>query len=426
MDYTGRKVLVLGYGVSGRSAARLLKSLGADIYVWDDNKQDNDGYKRPENLDIIDLVIISPGISTSHKVLLECAVKKIPRISELEFGASMIKGDIIAVTGTNGKTTTTMLIAAILNEAGFSAKAMGNIGDPVSDFSEKLKPSDIAVVEVSSFQMEHTSCFLPKIAAVTNIAPDHLDRHGSYEEYISSKLKLFCPLRKKERAVINYDYDILRELSLSLECPITYYSCKYKVKGCYIQEQNIYMNGKFVMALEDIPEGHHMENILCALSVCLPLGISAESIKRALQNFKLADYRMTILGVKKGKRYVNDSKGTNIHATLSACNSISGNTALILGGSDKGEDFRFLFSALPQHIKEVYVTGGNAGSIINAAEICGYADIYECVNLAECVKRACLSESVNILFSPASASFDRFRDYKDRGAAFDRIYEELP
>jgi UDP-N-acetylmuramoylalanine--D-glutamate ligase len=426
MDYAGRKVLVLGYGISGRSAAKLLKFLGADVSVWDDSREYNDEYIRPENLDLIDLVIVSPGISMSHKVLAECAVKKIPRMSELEFGASMIKGDMIAVTGTNGKTTTTMLISAILNEAGFSAKAMGNIGEPVTDFSLKLISSDIAVIEVSSFQMEHTSFFAPKVAAITNIAPDHLDRHGSYEEYISAKLKLFCFLREKERAVINYDYDILRELSLSLECPITYFSSKYKVKGCYIQDGNIYMNGKFVMALEDVPEGHHMENILCALSVCLPLGISSDTVKLALQRFKMADYRMTALGIKSGKMYYNDSKGTNIHSTLSACKSVSGSTALILGGSDKGEDFRCLFSVLPKNIKEVYVSGGNACSIIKAADICGYDNVVECADLSDCVKRASEGRMVNVLFSPASASFDRFRDYKERGAAFDKIYEELP
>jgi len=415
------KVLVLGLGKSGESASELLMKLEAKVQVYDD-KIKSDKYIFGDNLDGIELCVVSPGVPLNHRILKECRLKRIPVMSELELGTSFMKNDIIAITGTNGKTTTTMLITEILKEAGFRAIPMGNIGDPVTRYALEMGQKDISVIEVSSFQLETTNYFRPKVAAILNIAPDHLDRHTNYEEYVNCKLRIFEDMTTEDRAVINSDYNVLREFSNYLKIPVTMFSDKNKVKGCYVYNENIYLDG-FVMSIDDLAmtEPYNLENVLCALSVCIPYGVQRSTARDVLLRFKPPEYRMSDRGIKWGKKIVNDSKGTNIHSTLAACKSLIGDTALIIGGSDKGEDFTELFKGLPKNIKYVLVTGDNAPSVMCAADQCGFKMITECRTLSDCVENVKSLDVKNVLFSPASASFDRYKNYKERGEVFDSL-----
>ena len=421
MKIKGVNILVLGLGRSGEAAADMLIELGANVYVYDDVKINNK-FKIIENLDIIELCILSPGISRQHKILKEVKARKIHIISELELGTSFMSSDMSAITRTNGKTTTTMLVTEILKEAGRVALSLGNIGIPVTKYALSMKSTDVAVIEVSSFQLESTNIFKPKVATIINLAPDHLDRHLDYEDYVSCKLSIFNHLDETSRAVINYDNDVLREYALSLKCEITFFSSKYKVKGCYIENSNIYCNC-YICSLEDLAmtEPHNIENILCAIAICSPYGISAEKIRNVLMRFKPPEYRMSDRGIRDGKRIINDSKGTNIHSTMAACRAVIGDTALLLGGSDKGEDYTEIFNNLPDNIKYVIVSGDNAPAIIKAALSCHYNMICEYPTLKECIECAKGLSVNNILFSPASASFDRYSNYVERGEIFDSL-----
>lgn len=415
------KTMVLGLGVSGLAAADLLSKFGTRIRVYDDTVKSSK-YEFSDSLDDIDIVVVSPGIPYDHKILKESRERRIHIMSELELGASFIENDKIAITGTNGKTTTTLLVTEILKEAGFNAIAMGNIGDPVCKYALKMNKNDIAVIEVSSFQLETTNYFQPKVAAIINIAPDHLDRHKGYEDYISTKLRIFSDLTTMQKAVVNYDYKILREFAPSIKAPVTYFSSEFKVRGCYVQNDNIYYNG-YVCGVEDLAmkEPFTLENILCALSICLPYGVSASTARKVLMRFTPPEYRMSNRGMLGGKKYINDSKGTNIHSTLAACKAVSGETALILGGSDKGEDFKELFSNLPEYIKYVLVTGENAPKIMASADKCGYEQISVYGTLSEVMDKARTLDVSVVLFSPASASFDRYTNYIERGKVFDSL-----
>lgn len=414
-------VLVLGLGISGCATLKILNELKVNVYVYDDCKKDSK-YPYCNNLDIINLCIVSPGIHMNHPILKELRARKIHIMSELEFGSNYINNDIIAITGTNGKTTTTLLVTKLLNRCHKKAISMGNIGNPVTHYYNKLDINDIAVVEVSSFQLETTNNFCPKVAAIINIAPDHLDRHLDYRDYVDIKLSMFNNLNPQCRAVINYDNEILRLFSQTLSIPVTYFSAKYKINGCYVLNNNIYYDG-FVCSIEDISmQGkHNIENALCALSICLPMGVPKDIARDVLMTFNPPIYRMTDRGIKSGKKYINDSKGTNIHSTLSACNSVSGDTVLIMGGSDKGEDYKEIFENIPQNIKYILVTGENAPHIMSAADECNYKMIIEMNSLKDCIQYAEKLDVKVVLFSPASASYDNYCNYMERGREFDNL-----
>lgn len=416
MDLLNQSVLVLGAGVSGKAAAKMLRSHNADVRVYDDN--DNNQV----NLDGVKLCVVSPGVPISHKIISMLRKRQVKIMSELELGASVMECDIIAITGTNGKTTTTLLVAEMLKNAGFNAIKMGNIGEPVTTYAPDIKEEDIAVIEVSSFQLETTNYFKPKVAAALNVAPDHLDRHGSYQEYIRQKLRLFQDMDISDRAVINHDYPLLKEFSLGLKIPVTPFSMKEKVKGVFVENGNIYYEG-YVTSIEDIAmkERCNIENALAALAICLPYGVPPKAARDTLLYFTPPEFRMSDRGVRWNKRIINDSKGTNIHSTLAALKSLTGDTALILGGSDKGEDFTKLFNNLPACVRYILVTGENAPEIMSAADKCKFNMIMEFKQLSDCVEYVKQLNVINVLFSPASASFDRYRDYKERGKAFDDL-----
>lgn len=413
-------ILVMGMGKSGIAACRLLESQNNKVFVYDDNDKYN-SYQKYDDKTNIDLVIVSPSICSDHELLKKFRRKNIKIISELQLGLNNLQAAYIAITGTNGKTTTTLLVNEILNEAGLTSVAIGNIGEPVCNYADILKPNEYAVVEVSSFQLENTRMTNPIIVALTNISPDHIDRHKNYQEYITTKLSIFENLSKPCRVVLNYDDVILRELSQSIDLPINYYSYDTKVNGSYIEDNYIFYNEQNIISIADIAMKHKFNyyNAMCAVAITLPMGIHKETIAQVLRRFIPPEYRMAYRGKYFNKEFYNDSKATNIYATLVACNSMNKDTVLIMGGSDKGEEFDYLFENLPEYIKYILVTGDNALKIIDSAHKYGYINIFQEKSLFKCIEHAKTLNVDCVLFSPASASFDKYNDYMERGAYFD-------
>ncbi|MDR3293135.1 MAG: UDP-N-acetylmuramoyl-L-alanine--D-glutamate ligase [Clostridiales bacterium] len=454
----GRNVLIIGFKRSGISAAKLFHFLGDGVYVCDRSeirdipewvKGDRNGLMYDELFEGIGLVVLSPSVDIKSEMVCEAQKRNIAVIGETEGAYRVFNGRVTAVTGTNGKTTTTSLIEAFYLKGGKKAAALGNIGIPFSEFIKK--DIDEAVLEVSSFQLESTRDFKPHIALFLNFAPDHLDRHKDLEEYYSAKVKIFQNQTSEDFAVINADDEILFDrfkdgitpyaLGLSSDVserfqnrnlPRLYtFSAKRKTIGAYVEKEGIFFDDgaktRRVCSLSDgkLKGAHNLENVLAAITAACLSDIENTAVINALSEFQPAHARIEFVKKIEETSFFNDSKGTNIHASIAAAKAMTGSTALILGGSDKGEDFRVLFRALPDNIISVYVTGENASKIIEAAGEFPHVKICGLKTLKECVKKAYEERPKNVLLSPASASFDRYKNYEERGVVFEKLVEEL-
>ena len=433
MNLKNKKVLVYGLAKSGLAAVNLLLRSGAEVYVCDDN-----GIIVPENTTAVpdasfskecDLVVLSPAVPVGKPELRE-AVKRGIVIGETELASDFLDSELIAVTGTNGKTTVTLMITDILNGAGERAYALGNIGIPLSEKVGKLSPSDVAVTEVSSFQLETIKRFSPDAAVLTNVTSDHLDRHGSAENYAKIKARIFENQIPKDIAVINADDETSVKISEGVKSDLFFFSKNKKVRGTYLEDGEIYFSDGRRIHIASCGElsacaGFNLENALAATTVCMARGVHPEIIRKSLKSFVSPPYRMTYLGEKRGKKFYNDSKGTNVSATIASAKCLSENTVLILGGRSKGENFGYLFEKLPKNVVHVFVTGENSREIMDGALSAGFYGITYRRTLSECVKESVLVHADNVLFSPASSSFDRYADYAARGKAFDELFCDL-
>ncbi|MDR1940579.1 MAG: UDP-N-acetylmuramoyl-L-alanine--D-glutamate ligase [Clostridiales bacterium] len=445
----GKNILIVGFKRSGISAARLMKESGCNVYIYDEKpvgggfddvvSGDRSGLCYKAVFDGIDTAVLSPSVDINCQFVGRCRAAGIEVIGEIECAYRAFKGvgPVTAVTGTNGKTTTTALINDIYQSAGLKSAALGNIGIPFSDFIKE--DIERAVVEVSSFQLESIVEFRPDIAVFLNFAPDHLDRHKTEKEYFDAKLKIFENQTERDFAVINADdeylsdYFIKRKNADGLKAGVLYFSTRGRVRGAYADGGAIVFDDGKTAACEvckvlDVPliGRHNVENALAAVSAAYAAGIPDGAIRAALRSFKPAKNRIEFVKKVGETAFYNDSKGTNIHAAIAAARSMTGSFSLILGGSDKGEDFGRLFAALPENVCEIFVTGANAKKITAAAKAGGYADrAFECATLEECIKKALKKSPQNILLSPASASFDRYKNYEERGADFVRIVNSI-
>lgn len=421
IDLLGANVLIVGMGISGKGSRYALEREGATCYIFDDRQN----VKLPNVK--LDLIVISPSICKFHSIYKFAEVNNIPLIGELELGFMLNKGEVIAVTGTNGKTTTTQLIEKILKAAGLKAEALGNIGKSFAQCASD-KSYNIAVVESSSFQLESVKTFRPFIACITNISPDHLDRHGDMAEYARTKLKI-CENQT------NQDYLILSQDDIPVTClmgfapksNVIYTSTRGKVPGAYKLLDKIYCFDEFICDRDQIKmEGdHNVSNALMAIAVAKLYEVSNKIIVETLTEFETDDHRLKLVDRIDSKSYYNDSKGTNIAATIKAMKAMTGDTALILGGSDKGYEFDELFMAIPETIKKIITIGQTTKKIIDASIRCRYLDIETAENLYEAVHLAACMNVDNVLLSPATASFDMFNDYKERGQKFESIVRGL-
>jgi UDP-N-acetylmuramoylalanine--D-glutamate ligase len=418
MDWIDKSILIVGKGKSGRAAYRRLAQLGAKPVFYDDNDfavgERQYTFSQVQSASF-DCALLSPAVKPNHPLLPLLCEKGVPLISELDLGYLLFGGKIIAITGTNGKTTTVRQTEALLSGAGLRARAVGNIGIP---FCDVVAPLDWAVVEVSSFQCYQSALFSPNLAAVTNIAPDHLEWHGNLHDYRMSKLKL---LETAKGYALNVDDPDLPRLD---DKPCYPYSMQDDSATAFVDNLQVKVRDKgsvyTVAKVEELPlrGNHNLYNVMCALALTVAAVGYHPTFADSVRSFK--GERMRTEQLTFARPYVfNDSKGTNTAATMAAMRQMVGDTALMLGGWDKGEDFRRLFMQLPAGV--ALVTFGQAGvRIYREAVAFGLRDVSYAPHLPEAVRLAFGKDKDNVLFSPACSSFDDYASYVERGLAFEK------
>jgi len=446
MELKDKRVMVMGLARSGLSAANLLAERGAMVTVSDIKTEEQlpeqlsalaPGIKyelgghRLESFFASDLIVISPGVPTDHQCLEEARNKGRKVISEIELAYLLTRVPIIAVTGTNGKTTTVHLVKEILSEGGKKVVLAGNVGYPLSqairEFSGDYEP-DYLVAEISSFQLEGIEHFRPYIGAVLNITPDHLDRHPDFSSYVQLKGRLFLNQGPQDYAVLNYDDPVLQDLPCNILSQKLFFSRRAPVEpGIFLQGQEIIFcyrgEKKIVGSLADlrINGAHNQENALAAILIASICQLEPRPIQRALQNFSGLEHRMEMIRGLKGVKFINDSKGTNVGALRKSLEDLMQPVILIAGGKDKGSDFTALTNLVQQKVKELILLGEAREKIASA--LYNHTNITKVKDLEEAVLTAWNKAQPGdvILLSPACASFDMFRDYVERGNRFKQL-----
>jgi len=450
--WAGKKTLIVGMARSGVALAKLLCREGAMVTVSDMKPADAFGDQLEEirelpirfrlgedGLDALkgqDMLIISPGVPIDAPIVKAAKEMGVPVSGELEIASRIAKGQLVAVTGTNGKTTTVSLLGAIFREAGKIAYVAGNIGYPLSAAAMESRYSDVLVAEVSSFQLETTDTFHPLTAAVLNVTEDHLNRHGTMEVYTGLKRHIFDAQTEKDFAVLNFDDPACRKMAEGLKARVLFFSRLQEVEqGAFLRDGQMILRldgeEKTVCAVEEIyiPGPHNVENALAAAAVAFSRGVPAPVIRHALRTFKGVEHRIEFVRELAGVRYINDSKGTNVDSTIKAVQSMKAPTAIILGGYDKHVSFSPLAAEIAQcpFIAHCVIIGATGDQIERALREVGYAAIHRAGTLEDAVEqcRELMKDGGNVLLSPACASFDMFSDYEQRGRVFKEIVANL-
>ncbi|MBR5192587.1 MAG: UDP-N-acetylmuramoyl-L-alanine--D-glutamate ligase [Clostridia bacterium] len=440
-----QKFLVVGASKSGVAVANYLLGKCKECYVFEELQTENivNTLKTltekgaivittisEEVLSNIDVVILSPGVPINHEIAV--LSKKLGKriMGELEFSLLRFNPPLVAITGTNGKTTTVSLIDNILKEARLEYEVVGNIGIPLASKIESSTKNTLLVAEVSSFQLETLNHLLPHITCILNISPDHLERHYTMENYVFLKKKIFKNQQCDDFAVLNYDDDLVREFKEEINSKIIWVSLKESVKGAYLKEGKLYYFNEYIMDVENLAliGEHNVYNSLFAIAVCKILGINNEVIVSALKTFKGVKHRIELVAEKNGKKYFNDSKSTNTASSIVALSAMQAPTVLILGGSEKGENYDNLFEKIKlSEIKHVVLTGASRLNMLNCATKHGVNNVTvtESFSVAVNVANMVAKEGENVLLSPACASFDKFSGYEERGEEFIKLVGEL-
>src|SRR5438445_1255462 len=449
MELRGKRVLVVGLGKSGVASALFLKLRGARVTVSDTKTEDELRDEIPVLLDHgitvetgehgertfhgQDLIVVSPGVSVDALPIVQARTSGEPIIGEIELAAQFLPGRIVAITGSNGKTTTTTLTGEILTAGGLPTLVGGNIGTPAISLVERAKPDHIIVLEVSSFQLETIQTFRPKMAVILNITPDHLDRHRTFAAYAGAKARIFENQQADDFAVLNADDPNCVALAERIRARICWFSRKKEVQpGASVRDGRIGFRDaegkrREIMLVSEIPlkGAHNLENVLAAICAGALMGVKPEHIRKAVQQFKAVEHRLEYVATIRGVDYYNDSKATNVDATIKALESFPANIHLILGGKDKGSDYTVLNELLRNRVKRVYTIGAAADKI--ESHIQGAAEIIHAETLDAAVKRASALASPGdvVLLAPACASFDQFQNYEHRGRVFKEVVHSL-
>jgi UDP-N-acetylmuramoylalanine--D-glutamate ligase len=444
MDLKNKRVLVVGLGKSGVASALFLKARGARVTVSDAKPPDQLGDEIPQLLDHgitvetgghgertfqgQDLIVVSPGVPVNAASLVQARALGEPVIGEIELAAQFLSGPIVAITGSNGKTTTTTLVGEILATSGVPTLVGGNIGTAAISLVEQATSETVVVLEVSSFQLETIQTFRPKVAVILNITPDHLDRHRTFAAYTDAKARIFENQQAGDFAIVNADDQASEALAGRTHAQVFRFSRNKQVEqGAYVDKEQIVFRSssgiQTLMPVSEIPlKGtHNLENVLAAVCVGILMGCKPENIRNAVRNFKAVEHRLEYVASINGVEYYNDSKATNVDATIKALESFPSNIHLILGGKDKGSDYTLLNDLLRTRVKRAYTIGAAAGKI--ESQIKGTTEIIRAETLERAVKNAATSAQAGdvVLLAPACASFDQFQNYEHRG----RIFKEL-
>ena len=448
MELANKRVLVVGLGQSGVASALFLKAHGARVTVSDAKPQDQLKREIPLLLDHgiavetgghgertfreKDLIVISPGVPVDAPPLVQARATGEPVIGEIELAAQFFPGPIVAITGSNGKTTTTALAGDIAVAGGLSTVVGGNIGTPAISLVEAATAQTVAVLEISSFQLETIQTFHPRIAVVLNVTPDHLDRHRTFEVYVNAKARIFENQGPGDFAVLNADDPTCKALAGRTRAQVFWFSRKKEVeRGAFLREGRIFFRDsadeREVMPVQEIglKGAHNVENVLAAVAVGALLGCEPLKIRDAVRSFRAVEHRIEYVATMRGVEYYNDSKATNVDATIKAIESFPANIHLILGGKDKGSDYRVLSNLLRQRVKRVYTIGAAAAKI--ESQIGGAAEIVHAETLDAAVRRAAETARPGdiVLLAPACASFDQFENYQHRGRVFKEAVKAL-
>jgi len=444
MELNGKRVLVVGLGRSGVASALFLKARGARVTVSDTKSEDQLREEIPALLDEgitvetgghgertfqnQDLIVVSPGVPIDAEPITQARALGRPVIGEIELASQFLQGVIVAITGSNGKTTTTTLVGEVLSKGGLKTLVGGNIGTPAISLVAQATPDTITVLEVSSFQLETIGSFRPKVAVLLNVTPDHLDRHRTFQAYVDAKARVFENQSAEGFAVLNADDPTCVELAGRTRAQVFWFGRKREVEsGAFVRDGQVIFrrNGseQEVMPISEIPlKGlHNLENVLAAVCAGALMGCDAEKIRGVIREFKAVEHRLEYVATVRGVEYYNDSKATNVDATIKAVESFPANIHLILGGKDKGSDYTTLNDLLRQRVKRVYTIGAAVDKI--QSHIKGTVEIVASGTLEGAVKRAAASAVPGdiVLLAPACASFDQFENYEHRG----RVFKEL-
>ncbi|MBO5776121.1 MAG: UDP-N-acetylmuramoyl-L-alanine--D-glutamate ligase, partial [Clostridia bacterium] len=404
-------------------AKSLLEREGYSVRIYDDKLSIKDNWANMgdaiyENLD---LVVVSPSIPFNHPVVVEAESRGIKVISELELGQAYLTGVKIAVTGTNGKTTVVDMLEKMLKIMGKKARTMGNIGYPVSQVVLDGNQPDYAIIECSSFQLERTYTLRPQYAMLLNVSPDHMDRYESYEDYVNAKKRIFFGQSATDYAILNGDLRAVRDMGKILPSNVKWISSKDQKGEIFVKDNYFYLDGQPLISVrESRARGEHNRfNMMAVMSVAKVLGATKEQLISFVRDYRVLPHRVEYVGTVNGVNYFNDSKGTNVGACLAAIETVGGNVGLIMGGSDKKEDYCEFFDTILDKVRYVAVTGANASKIYGSAMKVGFTDIQIVDSLNDAVDLLKNTKGVDtVLFSPASASFDRYSGYAERGEFF--------
>ena len=449
MELKNKRVLVVGLGKSGKSAALFLRALGAQVTVSDSRSAEALAGEIPALLDAgvmvetgghglltfrrQDLIVVSPGVPYDTPELKQARAFGSAGpliIGELELASRFLQGQIVAITGSNGKTTTTSLLGKIFADAGVPTLIGGNIGTPVIDLIPQSTPQTTSVLEVSSFQLETVEQFRPHIAVVLNITQDHLDRHGTFENYAAMKARITGQQTAEDFFVLNAEDKPTQMLAARTKAQVFWFSGRRAIKqGAFVHGESIVFlpregaKPEPVMPLAEIPlkGAHNIENVLAAVCAARLGGVSAESIRASVAVFKAVEHRLEFVATVRGVAFFNDSKATNVDATKKALEAFPGGVHLILGGKDKNSDYTELADLLRARVKTVYTIGSAAEKI--ERHLAGIVKIVSVGTLDAAVRQAAQSAVPGdvVLLAPACASFDQFTGYEQRG----RVFKEL-
>ncbi len=450
VELSGKRVLVVGLGKSGLAAAHFLKARGARVTVSDArpatliaeiSEMLEQGYMVEAGSHGLltfrrqDLIVVSPGVPMSTPELKQVRAMGAHIIGELELGAEFLLGEIVAVTGSNGKTTTTTLLGEILKAAGRPTLVGGNIGLPVTALVADSTPETWSVIEVSSFQLETVETFKPRIALVLNITPDHLDRHGSFAVYAAVKARITEFQTAEDFLVLNGEDKDTQLVAAKTKAQIYWFSGRRPIKqGAFVHGESIFFTPREgakpepVMPVAEIPlaGAHNVENVLAAVCAARLAGVASETIRSTVAAFKAVEHRLEFVREVAGVRYYNDSKATNVDATMKAIEAFPGGIHLILGGKDKGSDYTVLAPLLRERVKTVITIGSAAEKIERQLDGVVKIEGAKTLDRAVAFAQEAAVAGDTVLLAPACASFDQFENYEQRGRVFKELIAALP
>ena len=449
LELKNKRVLVVGLGKSGLAAAHFLKTLGARVTVSDArpalliaelSELLEQGFSVEAGSHGLltfrrqDLIVVSPGVPMSTPELKQVRAMGAHIIGELELGAQYLQGEVIAVTGSNGKTTTTTLIGEILKAAGRPTLVGGNIGRPVTAMVEESTAESWSVLEVSSFQLETVETFKPKIALVLNITPDHLDRHGTFEAYAALKARITEFRTAEDFLILNGEDKDTQLIAAKTKAQIYWFSGRRPIKqGAFVHGESILFvpregaKPEPVMPVAEISlaGAHNVQNVLAAVCAARLAGVESETIRSAVAAFKAVEHRLEFVREVEGVKYYNDSKATNVDATMKAVESFAGGIYLILGGKDKGSDYRVLEPLLRERVKAVITIGSAAEKIERQLDGVVKIERAETLERAVAFAHEAAVGGDTVLLAPACSSYDQFENYEQRGRLFKELVQAL-